>query len=58
MILLDLCNKLCLSLSVWTSALCDRDLNIRHFMQTGQPNVFIPAMLIGTIDFCHFDDFH
>ena len=28
--------------------------NVRHYTQTVHPIVFIPAMLIGTIDFYHF----
>ena len=31
-----------------------KNFNIGHYMQTVPPNVFIPAMLIGTTDFYHF----
>ena len=31
-----------------------KTFNIGHYTQTVQPNLFIPAMLIGTIDFYHF----
>ena len=53
------CNKLCSAgpLAGQSSNLHDRKLNIGHYMQTCEPNLFIPAMLIGTIDFCHFIPF-
>ena len=51
---MDLCNELCLSVQLaWPAILHDKKLNIGHNMQTFQPNYFIPAMLIGTIDFHH-----
>ena len=31
-----------------------KNFNVGHYTQTVLPNVSIPAMLIGTIDFCHF----
>ena len=31
-----------------------KNSDIGHYMQTVQPNVFIPGMLIGTIGFYHF----
>ena len=33
--------------------LCGKNFNVGHYAQFFQPNVFIPAMLIDTIDFCH-----
>ena len=35
---------------VW---LADKSFNAAHYMQTLQPNVFIPGMLIGIIEFFH-----
>ena len=44
--------NVCLSLAGCQS--CEtKTFNVGHFMQTVQPNVFIPAMLLGTIDFYH-----
>ena len=31
-----------------------KNLSYEHYMQTVQANFFIPAMLTGTIDICHF----
>ena len=39
---------------VLLAVLHDKNFNFGHYMQTFQPNVFISAMLIGTIDFSHF----
>ena len=36
------------------AVLCGKNLSVEHYIQTFQPNVFLPAMLIGTIDFYHF----
>ena len=36
------------------AGLHDKDLSIGHCKQTVLPKFFVPAMLIGTIDFCHF----
>ena len=35
------------------AVLCVKNLNIGHYTQTVQPNFFIPALLIDTIDFYH-----
>ena len=43
---MDLCNE-----SWLTGRFAWQNFNIGHYMQTVQPNLFIPAMLIGTIDF-------
>ena len=37
--------------------LARQKLNFGHYMQNFQPVVLIPAMLIGTIDCCHFIPF-
>ena len=37
-----------------TGIACQKLLNVGHYTQTVKPNVFIPALLIGTIDFYHF----
>ena len=34
--------------------LAGKDLNSGHYMQTFQPNLVTPAMLIGNIDLYHF----
>ena len=34
-----------------------KNFNVGHYTQTVQSNIFIPAMLIGTIDFYHFLQF-
>ena len=53
---MDLCNVFCLSirLAVCPSVLCGKYFYLEHYMQTVQQNVFIPALLTGTIDFYHF----
>ena len=54
----NVCGKF--SLSVWSkpaghlSVLCGENFNIRHYMQTVQPNISIPAILVGTVDFYQF----
>ena len=57
---MNLCSELCLSVcpAVWPSILRGKNLNVGHYRQTFQPNLFIPAMLTGTIDFCHFTPFY
>ena len=45
---------ICVTIRVCPSILCGRKFNIGHYTQTLQPNLFIPAMLIGTIDFYQF----
>ena len=48
---MDLCNELCLSgRAPWRG----KHFNVRHYTVPFQPVCFIPAMLIGTIDFYHF----
>ena len=37
--------------------LCGRNFIVEHYMQTVQPNVFIPAMLVGTLDFAIYAAF-
>ena len=44
---MDLCNELC------SPILSDKQL-LHWTLQTVQPNFFVPAMLLGTIDFYHF----
>ena len=34
--------------------LCGRNLSVGHYVQTLQLNLFISAMLLGTVDFSHF----
>ena len=41
------------SADVHPSILCGKNFNTEHYVQTFQPNMFILAMLIGTIHFCH-----
>ena len=36
------------------SILYGKNFNVVHYMQTVRPNVFIPAVCIGTIDFNRF----
>ena len=31
-----------------------KNSNIEHYTQTVKPNVFVPTMLLGTVDFYHF----
>ena len=38
----------------WPAILLGKNFIVVHYMQTVQPNFFIPAILIGTIDFYHF----
>ena len=47
-IILDLCD------GTYPAVLCDKNFNAGHYSKTFKPNFFVPAMLIGTIDFCHF----
>ena len=47
-----LCNESCSSGQL--AVLRGKNFNVIHYTQTFQPNVFIPAQLIGTIDFYHF----
>ena len=49
---MDLCNELYSAgqLTGRPASLRGKTFNIQHYMQTVQPNAFIPAMLIGTID--------
>ena len=49
---MDLCNESCSS--GWPTVLSGKIFNVGHYRQTIQPNFFIPAMLIGTIDLYHF----
>ena len=47
----SICNESC-----WASRrtiLHGKDFTTGHYTQTAEPNVFIPAMLMGTIDFYH-----
>ena len=48
----DLCKGLCSA--SWSPVLRGKQLNVRHYTQTVQPNSFLPSMLIGMIDFYHF----
>ena len=45
---MDLCYELCLSIKH------GKNFKVGYYMQTSRPNLFIPAILIGTIDFYHF----
>ena len=38
---------------VCPSVLHGKNFNVGHYSQTVEPDCFIPAMLIGTIDFYH-----
>ena len=51
-----MCNESCLSgrPDSWPPILHGKNFNIGYYMQKFQPNIFIPAMLIGTIDFYYF----
>ena len=56
---MHLCDQSCLSsqLAGWAGAgtvLCGKNVKVGHYIQTFQQCVFIPAMLIGTIDLHHF----
>ena len=44
----------CVQPASWPAILRGRNFNTGHSMQTFQSLFFIPAMLIGTIDFYHF----
>ena len=51
---MDLCYEWCFVwLAGWLSVLCGKNFNVRCYMQTFHPNLFIPTMLVGTIDFYH-----
>ena len=53
---MDLCNQSCLSgqpLSVRSFLSRGNNFNVGHYALTFQPNSFIPAVLIGTLDLCH-----
>ena len=51
---MDLCYEWCfVLLAGWLSALFGKNFNVRCYMQTFQPNLFIPTMLVGTSDFYH-----
>ena len=41
------------SLACWPSVLCNRNLNIAHYMQTFQPNSVVLLMFRSTIDLGH-----
>ena len=41
-------------LACWLSILCVKSFSIKPYIQTFQANSFIPAALLGTINFCHF----
>ena len=43
---------------VWLAGMCGRNFNIGRYTQTFQSNMFIPAMLVGIVDFCHFVPIH
>ena len=51
---MDICLGSCLfsRLASCLSILCGK--NVEHYTQTVQPNLFIPTVLKGTIDFYHF----
>ena len=57
-----ICVMSCLCLAGWLTgwpvgqptSLCGKNLNVGHYTQTVQPDLFMPAMFIGTIDFYHF----
>ena len=51
---MDLCNQF--SSSGWQGGwpcLVYQDFSIGHYVQTFQPNVYMPAWSIGTTDLCH-----
>ena len=48
----DQCNGSCLSIR--PAALHRKKINFGHYKQILQPNLFIPAMLKGTVDLYHF----
>ena len=49
---MNLCIELCKASQ--PDILHVKNLNVSHYMQTFQPNCFIPAILLSTIDFYHF----
>ena len=51
---------ICVMSRIWPArrmaVMCGKTSNVGQYMQTFQPIFFfIPAMLIGIMDFCHFD---
>ena len=56
---MDLCNQSCSSshLADGLAVFLNKKLNAGHHVQSVQPNLFIPAMLIGLFDFYHFITF-
>ena len=50
---MDLCKELCLTGQL-VGHLAWQSFNVGHYTPSVQPNLFIPAMLTGTIDFYHF----
>ena len=53
---MDLCNESCSSGR--PTVLHGKNDNVGHYMQTVQPFFFIPATLIGAVDFYHFIPLH
>ena len=51
---MNLCNVMFVQLAGRQAVFCGKNLNTGHYVQTVQPNLYIPAILIGTIDFYHF----
>ena len=49
---MELCNESCSSRRL--AILCGKTFHIGHYPQTFQPNLFNPALLLGTIDFYHY----
>ena len=49
---MDKCFELCLC--GWPAVLRGKSFSVGQYRQAVQPNFFLPAMLIGTIDFKHF----
>ena len=49
---MDLCNELCSAGQ--PAILHGENFNVGHYTQTFQPNLFIRAILIDTIEFYHF----
>ena len=52
MSIIFLCNESCSA--GWLAVLHGKNFNVGHYTQTIQPNVFIPAIPIGTVDFYQF----
>ena len=44
----------CICLDSQSAVLYGKNFNVGHYTQTFYPQFFIPAILIGTIDFDHF----